>query len=105
MRVGNEYKDRKLKKTVSKNVRLTVKDATEFEKYAKRRGIPFTALVMSVVEIDCPEIGMDGVLRKIALPQVLFKCFACLHKRCLPIISLRIYRTNIIGEICDYLLS
>lgn len=45
MRVGNEYKDRKLKKTVSKNVRLTVKDATEFEKYAKRRGIPFTALV------------------------------------------------------------
>ena len=42
MRVGNEYKDRKLKKTVSKNVRLTVKDATEFEKYAKRRGIPFT---------------------------------------------------------------
>lgn len=45
MRVGNEYKDRKLKKSVSKNVRLTVKDATEFERYAKRRGIPFTVLV------------------------------------------------------------
>lgn len=45
MRVGNEYKDKKLKKSVSKNVRLTVKDATDFERYAKRKGIPFTTLV------------------------------------------------------------
>ena len=61
-------------------------------------------IIVSVIEIDGPKIRMDGVLRKIALSQVLLKCFGCPHKRRLPIIFLRNYRANIIGEICDYLL-
>ena len=61
-------------------------------------------IVVGMIKVHCPEIGMDGVLRKIALSQVLLKCFVCPHKRCLPIIFLRVYRANIIGEICDYLL-
>lgn len=47
---------------------------------------------------------MDGVLRKIALSQVLLKCFGCPHKKVPPNNILRNYRANIIGEICDYLL-
>lgn len=61
-------------------------------------------IVVGMVEIYRPEIGVDSVLRKIALSQMLLECFICPHKMCLPIIFLRVYRANIIEEICDYLL-
>ena len=38
----------------------------------------------NMVKVDCPEIGMDSVLRKIALSQVLLKCFGCPHKKAPP---------------------
>ena len=41
-------------------------------------------IVVGMIKVHCPEIGMDGVLRKIALSQVLLKCFSCPHKKAPP---------------------
>ena len=41
-------------------------------------------IVVGMIKVHCPEIGMDGVLRKIALSQVLLKCFGCPHKKVPP---------------------
>ena len=61
-------------------------------------------VVVGMVEFNCPKIGMDGVLRKIALSELLLKSFGCPHLRYLQIIFLRNNRSNIIEENCDYLL-